>query len=205
MIKEGVFTIAIIFFNIIGLAGQHIDSVNIKIDGVESRELLDYYRFEGINYFNLSITGSRVQDQYFVVTSNEFWEGVSVRRDTMVNTKKYGMKIGKDTLDIRVMSKKISSDTIKFQFHFPGFSINKKFKTTSKDTYSLRDITSDGEAVISRNEPFHLLVYSLPYEDPENPGYLYYCELSREGIPPEKWGEEFGVEHYIIFKIHILD
>ena len=153
----------------------------------------------------MKITGEGIANQYFMLTSNEFWEGKSVKIDTITNTKTFRMKNERDTLRIRVMSKKTCSDTVKFQFNFPRYSISRNFKTTSKDTYSLRDITANKEQTFAANEPINLLVYSLPYEDPNYPGYLFYCELSREGIPPEQWGEKFGVKHYIIFKIELIN
>ena len=205
MKKELILITGIIILNFLILPAQNLDSVKLKVGGVESRELLEYYRFEGIHYFDLRIIGTGIKNQYFVLTCNEFWGSKSMKMDTIANTKTFQMKNGKDTLGIRVMSKKISSDTTKFQFNLPGFSTIRKFKTTQKDTYSLRDITSKGEQTFAPDEPINLLVYSLPYEDPEKPGYLYYCELSREGVPPEKWGEKFGVQHHIIFKIQLID
>ncbi len=153
----------------------------------------------------MQVSGQSIEDQYFILSSMEYWDGELTKIDTIANTKMYRMKNGSDTLEIRVMSKKIDSDTIKFQFHLPRFSTNKEFTTTTKNTYSLRDITSNRQGTFGANNPINLLVYSLPYEDPERPGYLFYCKLSREGVPPEKWGKKFGVEHYIIFKLHLIN
>lgn len=185
--------------------GQNIDSIKLKVNGVESRELLDFYRFSAIDYFKLELSGNDIKEKYFLFTSNEYWNGSMTKVDTIANTKKHGFKNKKDTLEIRVMSKKTSSDSVRFLFHFPSFSTPREYQTTVKDTYSLRDITSRGEQIFSKQDVIDMLVYSLPYEDPSRPGYLFYCELSREGIPPERWGEKFGVEHYIVFKFNLLD
>ncbi len=185
--------------------GQIEDSVTLTVITVESKELRDFYRFEGIDYFKMTIVGENVKGRHFILSSNEFWDGKSVRLDTIANTEILKRRNRTDTLHLRVMSRKTGEDTTKFQFHLPGFSVQRKFRTIPRDIYSLRDITSTGEKVIPAATPITLLVYSLPYEDPEHPGSLFYCELSREGIPPERWGEEFGVQHYIIFKIEFID
>ncbi len=54
---------------------------------------------------------------------------------------------------------------------------------------------------ISVGEKIPFMVYSLPYADPN--GSYKYCQLTDEGIPPEKWGEHYKVQHYIIFYLRI--
>ncbi|MEM0940603.1 MAG: hypothetical protein AAGI25_12560 [Bacteroidota bacterium] len=205
MKKKSIPIFVVLIFSYLISFAQKTDSVTLEVNTVESRELLDYYRFEGIDYFNMQASGENIKDQYFILSSMTYWNGKLTKVDTFANTKIYRMKNGTDTLGIRVMSKKTDSDTIKFQFNLPRFSTTRKFPTTQKNTYSLRDITSNDANTFVANDPINLLVYSLPYEDPERPGYLFYCELSREGTPPEQWGEKFGIEHYIIFKLQLID
>lgn len=205
MKKKSISIFAIIVFSCSVSLAQGSDSVTLEVNTVESRELLDYYRFEGIDYYKMQVSGESIGDQYFILSSMEYWNGKLSKVDTIANTKMYRMKNGTDTLGIRVLSKKTDSDTIKFQFYLPRFSTTRKFPTIHKNTYSLRDITSNGKEIFVATDPIKVLVYSLPYEDPERPGYLFYCELSREGTPPEKWGEKFGVEHYIVFKLQLID
>ncbi|MFW5761774.1 MAG: hypothetical protein ACOCXH_12415 [Cyclobacteriaceae bacterium] len=175
------------------------------MNGVKSKELLDYYRFEDIGYKIIRIAGEDIKNQYFILTSNEYWKGKLEKVDTIANTKAFKIRNEKDTLELRIMSKKTKSDTIKFQFYLPKYSTIRSFKTTPNDTYSLRDITFKGYSSFPKNKATNLLAYSLPYEDPERPGLLFYCELSREGISPEKWGDKFGVKHYIVFKFQIIE
>ncbi|MEM6736227.1 MAG: hypothetical protein AAF620_09180 [Bacteroidota bacterium] len=197
-------TFGLLLFFCLTSFGQTTDSITLKVKAVKSDELLDLYRFEGINYFTMQLSGLGIEHQFFILTSTEYWNGTVTNVDTIANTKNYQLKNGSDTLEIRAMSKKINPDTVKFQFHLPRFSTSKTFPTTTKDTYSLRDITSNSEEIFDASKPINLLVYSLPYEDPEQPGYLFYCELSREGIAPEKWSEKFGVRHYVIFKFQLV-
>lgn len=202
--KGRILILGILFFTTFLAFCQEKDSVTLEVNSVESRELLEFYRFERIDYFKMQLKGEGIKDQFFILSSSEYWNGEITKADTIVNTKNFGLKNGADSITIRVMSKKTDSDTIKFQFSLPRFSTTRKFPTTTKNTYSLRDITSNGEETFAANEPIDMLVFSLPYEDPARPGYLFYCELSREGTPPEKWGEKFGVEHYIVFKLQLI-
>lgn len=203
--KSQILITGILLLNSVLAMGQGPDSVTLAVNTVESKELLDYYRFEEIDYFKTKLIGKNISSQYFILTSNEYWSGELTKTDTIANTRRYQLKNSSDTLEIRVMSKKINRDTIKFQFHLPMYSTSRKFKTTTKNTYSLRAITTQGEENFVASQPIDVLVLSLPYKDPEQPGYLFYCELSREGTPPEKWGEKFGVEHYIVFKLQLID
>ncbi|MEN8118959.1 MAG: hypothetical protein ABFS35_01345 [Bacteroidota bacterium] len=183
---------------------QQGDSLKIDITGVESTELLDFYRFENINYFKINISGKEIKNKYFLLTSNEYWKDKKVKTDTIVYTKRFQLQNEIDTVKIRIMSKKEKSDTVKFQFHLPRFSIIKKFGTTNKDMYSLR-VTSNREKLFAKNAPINFLVYSLPYKVPNSPGRFSYCALTREGTPPDEWGAKFGVEHYIVFKFTLIE
>ncbi len=188
------------------LIGQPSDSVTLKTERVQSKELLEFFRFENIDYFKMKVLGEDIKDQYFLLTSDEYWDKKLVKSDTLIDTKKIGFKNGKDTLAINIMSKKTAPDTVKFQFIFPGFSVTQKFRATVRDDYSLRNITCNGrQQSFLRDKSFNLLVYSLPYQDPKKPGSSFYCELTREGTPPEEWGDVFGVEHYIVFKFRLVE
>ena len=194
-----------ILLNFVSVSAQRSDSLLLKISSVESKDLIDLYAFENIAYFKLSFSGLDIHKQYFVVTSEEFRSGKPPKRDTIMNSKFLREKSGSDTFQIRVMSKGINKDTVKFQFGFPRFAIIKTFTKMRKENYALIYATANRQQFFERGKPVNLLVYSLPYEDPKRPGYLFYCELSREGIPPEQWGEKFKVPHYIVFKIHFID
>ena len=44
------------------------------------------------------------------------------------------------------------------------------------------------------------LIYTINEAEIESKKLL---ELTKEGIPPEQWGEKFNLEHYIIFEMKI--
>ena len=75
-----------------------------------------------------------------------------------------------------------------------------------RNDYSLRDglVTNESFKNIATNTTMPLFVYSLPYEDPKQPGYKYYCALTADGVPPDKWWDKYKVEHYIIVEMKIV-
>jgi hypothetical protein len=54
---------------------------------------------------------------------------------------------------------------------------------------------------IGYKEKFYLLAYILPYD--VGNGFKSYCEVGANGKDIEKWGEKFGVKHYLIFEMQI--
>lgn len=184
--------------------GQKPDSVTVKVDwGVKSQELQDFYRFEEIDYFSATAGGEKLQKKYYTIVAKEYWHSKLTRTDTLVNSRKMKMAINEKELAFRILSKKTESDSVKIQFLFPRFQVVRKFRTTKANTYSLRDPSNGKKVTYSNATPVTLFAYSLPYQDPEQPGWLLYCELSKDGIPPEKWGEKFGIAHYITIDLTI--
>ena len=181
---------------------QEQDTIKLVREFVpKSEELLDYYRFEGIDYLKIKAKGRKLADKNILIISREYWNKKVTRIDTCVNTAKLGITAGANELNISVMTKKEDKDSIKFVFFFPRFYTTKFFKSLKGGNYSLRDPFNGKEQSFSTKEQIMLLVHSLPYQDPKNPGFSSYCELSSKGVPPPQWGEKYGVEHYITFEI----
>ncbi|MEM9884403.1 MAG: hypothetical protein AAF849_00810 [Bacteroidota bacterium] len=186
--------------------GQQKDSLNLKVVyGTKSYELQQLLSFEGVDYMNIKIHGEILNGKTVMLTSEEFWRDKDSKIDTILEMSKTPRPLlNKDTLELTVINKKISIDTLKIDFRFKNlFNISKRYKTTRLETYDTRDLSNGKSVSIDYRKPVPLLVYSLPYERRELPGYLFYCELTRDGIPPKKWASEFNLLHYIVFYIHI--
>jgi hypothetical protein len=79
------------------------------------------------------------------------------------------------------------------------------FKSVLRSTiWSLLRVSIFNSSVIPIGKKTPILAYALPYEDPQKPGRKFYCALTATGVQPEKWGEVYGVKHYIIFYLEIL-
>lgn len=188
-------------FNYMGLA-QEQEKITISSEyGPKSQELLDYYRFQGVDYFKMKIKGSTLAEKKFMIISKEYWNSKVSKIDTSVNSGRMGIKAGTNEFEMTVISKKENKDSAKFMFSFPRFLTTKYFRTMPTDSYSLRDPFNGKEYEYKANETIMLLVLSLPYKDPKNPGWTSYCELSSKGVPPSEWGEKYGIEHYITFEM----
>ena len=184
---------------------QQLDSASVLVKwGAESKELIDYYRFEGIQYFNISINGENLKNRSYAIIAKEYWNKKLTKSDTLVNTKRMGFKINADSLEFRLIAKKTSSDTVNTMFFLPNFGTTRKFRTTNSNFYALLDPSNGKSVKYNIHKPIALFSYTLPYEDPKLPGVLQYCELSRKGLPVEQWGEKFNIEHYIVFEMMFL-
>lgn len=84
-------------------------------------------------------------------------------------------------------------------FQFPSFAVTKEYDAIDSRDYSLRNVASESKLKISYNKKFNLLTYILPYLKPD--GSKSWCEVGTNGKEVEKWGEKFGIKHYLIFEM----
>lgn len=186
---------------------QNQDSLKLKIDyGVASEEFQDYLLMKNIDFYKVNISNKNLKGKTFTLVSKEYWNKELTKTDTIINLKNSPRRIESDTLSFNIITEKVSKDSLQFFVKFKGLlSINRKYKTTEANSYSARDLSNGIETNFQLGKSFPLLVYTLPYKDPKYPDYLFYCELTKEGIPPEEWGDKFNLEHYIIFEMQFED
>jgi len=161
----------------------------------------DLYRmasWQGIHYEKAKFSGKELKGKYYYVVSKELWNGEIKNIDTLFNTKtnKYLGAIKTDTLAFSVMGGKSSDRSIKAEFIFERLSIQNNYLALPTDEYSLRIL--DHIAMIEPGKPFDAFAFILPYEEKGN---KYYCAVESSGKDIEKWGTEFGIEHYILFEM----
>jgi hypothetical protein len=158
-----------LFLSSITLLAQKPDDLQISISYSENEELRDLMLLEDINYLKISIAGKNIRNQHPLFFKYEYWKGMPVMIDTILNGKPFHIKNNSDTITLRMLSKQAKKDTVNFNFNFPWLSTIVQYKTVAKNMYSLRPIINAGEVVhFSRKEPATLFVYTLPYEDPKN-------------------------------------
>ena len=98
----------------------------------------------------------------------------------------------------KLISKLTNENKLKINFKFPSFSTTREFNAIKSDDYSLRNVAEASEIDINYNERFYLFAYILPYE---KDGAKYWCAVESSGKDIEKWGKEFGIEHYLVFEM----
>ncbi len=165
-----------------------------------NEEIIDVLLLEGIEGFNLNFSGNGLVNKHYILTVKELWNGSVTMTDTIMNSSKFNdiLKIKEDTFRIKVMSKKLADNRLKVIFTFPKVRNTKYYKSTNSDDYSLRNLARREDFSIELGKPFHLLAYIMPYE---KDGAKYWCTVDQSGAGVENWGNEFGLEHYLVYEM----
>lgn len=188
---------------------QTRDSTELRINyGSEIYEVQELFRLEQIDYFKIFLNDKNLIDKYIILKTKEYWRGKLTKENFLVPTEyvKEFMKIPNfDTSFMFTLITKPYVDSITFSYNFQG-NLTRKYKRNNSSEYSLREaINSNGEYVsVPVDKYFPLFVYSMPYVDPEQPNYRFYCKLTANGVQPEDWWKVYKVEHYIIVEIKIV-
>lgn len=194
----------LILFIPMGTAAQ--DSLSLRVKYAQTEDMQDLLALENINYKKYFLEGIPVKDKYVILTRQTFWQGEANAPDTIMDTRIFGLKTEGTEFPVRVMAKRSDPDTMRIQFRFPWFITHTDQEVLSRDDYTLADMIQDQELKLPGDPgSIILMVLSLPYEDPDRPGYKFYCELSKDGVPPEQWFETFGVPHYVIFRMALAE
>lgn len=163
-------------------------------------EISDLMLIEGIEGFKLKFRGIDLIDKHYLITMKEFWNGELTTLDTIMNSARYNdiLKIRADSIQIKVMSKKLADKRLKVMFTFPKVRNTQYYPATNSDDYSLRILNQREDFAIKLDQPFYLLAYIMPYE---KDGILHWCSVDQSGYEVEDWGKEFGLEHYLVYEM----
>ncbi|BCY28933.1 hypothetical protein [Flavobacterium okayamense] len=166
-------------------------------------EIRDILQFEGIEYLKLKFTGTDLKNKSYHLTVKEIWNGKLISESTVFNSKEIGIEqfqvINDTVLSFKVIAKLTSKNKLKLTFRFPRFGVTKEYDAIDSKEYSLRNIVEESNLKIDYNEKFYLLAYILPYERED--GSKSWCDVGTSGGDLEKWGEKFGIKHYLIFEM----
>ena len=166
-------------------------------------EIRDILQFEGIEYLKLKFMGKELKDKSYHLTVKEIWDGKIVRDTTVFNSKTIGIeqfeKVNDTVLRLKVISKLTHKNKLRMTFRFPRFGITKEYDAIDTDEYSLRNIAEESKLDIGYGKKFYLLAYILPYQRED--GSKSWCEVGTSGKEIEKWGEKFGIKHYLLFEM----
>lgn len=189
------------------------ESLNAKVKvsyGLTSKKLRDIMRIQNIEYQNIKIKCKELKQKDFYVLTKSFWYNDSLKQTDIVidtlysskqNEKYFGTKgLSGKTLHLRLLTQITEGDFINVQFHTNRMTKPLKYAKLQYDNYSLRDIS---EFIKSSNDRIPFTVMTLPWKDKERPGMLLYCELDAKAKSIDKWGELYGIEHYILFEVVI--
>ena len=169
----------------------------------DNSEIHDILSFEGIDYQRIKFSDAKLKGKSYKLTVKEIWDGI-IRSETVVlDSKNLGVKefetLKDSVLNMKVMSKLTNDNQLKMTFKFSRFSVTKKYDAIKSDDYSLRNLVDESNLDIGYNKAFYLLAYILPYERED--GSKSWCEVGTSGDDIEKWGEKFGIKHYLLFEM----
>ena len=169
----------------------------------DNPEIRDILNFEGIQYLKLKFIGEELSNKSYHLTVKEIWDGKIVRDTTVINSRTIGVEqfqnVNDTILNLKVISKLTTENKLRMTFKFPRFSITKEYDAIETHDYSLRNIADESNLEIGYNEKFYLLAYILPYKRED--GSKSWCEVGTSGKEIEKWGEKFGIKHYLLFEM----
>lgn len=169
-------------------------------DNEEIREVLS---FESIDYMKLKFTGKDLKGKSYHLTVKEIWDGNIVSYTTVLNSRTLGIKqfetLSDTIFKMKVISKHTDDNKLKMTFMFPRFRVTKQYDAIKTDNYSLRNLADESNLDIGYDKNFYLLAYILPYERED--GSMSWCEVGTSGDDIEKWGEKFGIKHYLLFEM----
>ena len=202
-------TLLLLFIVTISFGQLSTDSIPISIDyGSKDKEFREFLQFMNIDKHTINITNVAAKGKVIHIRLREFINGKATRTEDFLDKDGPPLSLYKfnstdSVFQFRVWTQEFSKDSLRIYFRFRRHSMSKKFKIYSYNDYSLRNPNeAQGDTPKMPKDIFTpFLVYSLPYEDPKNPGQLQYCTLTRDGISPERWGEVFKVKHYILLEM----
>lgn len=175
----------------------------ISKNSSDNSEIRDILRFEGIEYLKMKFTGKELQNKTYHLTVKEIWDGKIVRDTTVFNSKNVRIeqfqKVNDTTLNFKVISKLIHKNKLRMTFRFAQFEVTKEYDAIDSYDYSLRNIAEESKMEIGYDKKFYLLAYILP--NIREDGSKSWCDVGTNGANIEKWGEKFGIKHYLLFEM----
>lgn len=169
----------------------------------DNSEMRDILKFEGIEYLKMKFTGTELQNKAYHLTVKEIWDGKIVRDTTVFNSKNIAIeqfqKVNDTMLTLKVISKLTHKNKLRMTFRFPQFEFTKEYDAIDSYDYSLRNIAEESKMEIGYDKKFYLLAYILPYK--RDDGSKSWCDVGTNGADIEKWGEKFGIKHYLLFEM----
>ncbi len=157
-------------------------TIDMKAHSSDVMELRDILNFEGIDYYKLYFTGSKLKDKNYCILAKEIQKNEIINIDTLVDTRKNRMKINGDTLKFRIIAKKTAENKLRTFFRFPRYGVENKTAADNKD-YSFRILRL--KPGIKPDRPFYAFAFIPPYETQWGKSY---CKVTNSNVQPEKWG-----------------
>ena len=177
--------------------------INITMEKVsinsDIQELLD---FENINYLKIKFCGEKLIGKKYELTVKEIWKGKVKSESEILNSETFPFedwkKINDTILEISVISKLSKKKNLKMVFKTHRMKITKNFKATNSNNYHFTDLIDSNKEKVSFGKTFYLLSNALMYEY-DGTFRTFVGGINNGDVL--KWGEKYGIKHYLIFEM----
>lgn len=167
------------------------------------KKLIDnYFRFEGINFSQNSISSQNIVNKNYTINLKEFKNGNLVNTICLdkSNEAKYAL-IDSTTFKFNILGKRIKNNYDLMLF-FKKYSTKKytlKLQSKYVEDYILKEIPIKKE-VLQFNKPFIFLILTTP--EYHKDGSASWCDVAANETP-EKIYEKNKIPHFFIFEMTI--
>lgn len=166
------------------------------------QHLRDILRFSNIDYLIIDFSGQGLNNKSYRIIVSEIWHGQVTNSTTIFNSADMPgsdlQQIRGNRFQIRVVSEATDENTLRVHFNLPGLTLEQEYDALQSDYYSLQHVYTKPETQITPGSKFFLLTYLLPYE---MDGIKYYCSVETSGSDIFLWGEQYGIDHYLVFEM----
>ena len=110
---------------------QYQTAIKMTSTTTDNADLLNLLRFQEVHLHKIHFRGESLVGKHYTIVVKEMWNGELKRTDTLINTRKKGMKeLRADSLNLRVIGSKSADKKLKVMFFFPEFAVQREFDAT---------------------------------------------------------------------------
>lgn len=164
-----------------------------------TRAIMNYENYE-LN--RLNVKAKKLDGKYIYLLRKEYKNGELTTIDTL-DTYNRNRK-NRTRLTFETFCQTTDDTLVKVQFDIGKYIISYNMDKIESTRYSMRTITNRSQ-IKSRLHPntYPIFAYTLPFQHPDWPGYMFYCAIQGQEQPVENWGTELNIEHYWTFELMV--
>lgn len=177
--------------------------ISMRVEyGAENADLQSVLHFEDIDLNKMKFSGADLKGRDFQISIKEFVGGKLTRSEIVFDSKEDEyFRIKSDKFGFRVLAKRTTENTVKFDFQFGGFSKAAEYKINAKHKeFALKTFLGNKpEVSIPAGANAYILTYMMPYVKKD--GSSTYCEVAQSGVNPEELGTKYPIPTYFLIDI----
>jgi hypothetical protein len=205
------FSLIVLLFFVHDINAQSVDSIRAKaVYGFKNKEIKVIAQLDKIDFYEVSFQKKQLKgNPYIMFSTKEYLKGKMIKNEELYPAeiaKRYYKFKNIDSNTKITLTTRPKGDSVTFLYNILGQALPRTYKRLVSNDYSLRDglLTDEAFKNIALNTTLPVFAYSLPYNDPKQPGISYYCAITKNGVQPDKWWDTYKIPHYIIVEMKII-